>query len=141
MTAHPKFYFFDAGVYRSIRPCGPLDAPAEIDGISLETLVFQEICAINHYFDLQYELFYWRTSNGEEIDFILYGPQGLLAFEVKRARRWSGKDLSGLKAFSADFPEAKTYFLYGGERREYHNGITIMPVTEALAGLPDLMRI
>lgn len=33
-----KFYFFDAGVYRAIRPSGPLDAPEEIRGIALETL-------------------------------------------------------------------------------------------------------
>ncbi|MDY6904353.1 MAG: ATP-binding protein [Thermodesulfobacteriota bacterium] len=140
MVAHPKFYLFDAGVYRAIRPQGPLDSPAEVDGISLETLVFQEICAINHYLDCGYEIFYWRTSNGAEVDFILYGPAGLLAFEVKRARRWSQKDLSGLKSFVADFPEATGYFLYGGNRTEYHNGFTIMPVAEALARLPSLLK-
>ncbi len=37
---HPKFYFFDAGVYRAIRPRGPLDTPDEIDCAALETLVF-----------------------------------------------------------------------------------------------------
>src|SRR5262249_4703072 len=28
--AHPKFYYFDAGVYRAIRPRGPLDSASEI---------------------------------------------------------------------------------------------------------------
>ena len=32
MTTHPKFYFFDAGVYRTLRPRGPLDSAEEIDG-------------------------------------------------------------------------------------------------------------
>ena len=41
MTAHPKFYLFDAGVFRAIRPKGPLDRPEEIDGATLETLMFQ----------------------------------------------------------------------------------------------------
>ena len=27
MTAHPKFFLFDAGVYRAIRTTGPLDSP------------------------------------------------------------------------------------------------------------------
>jgi uncharacterized protein len=27
LIAHPKFYYFDAGVFHSIRPRGPLDAP------------------------------------------------------------------------------------------------------------------
>ncbi|MFH1834423.1 MAG: AAA family ATPase, partial [bacterium] len=43
MTAHPKFYLFDTGVYRTVRPRGPLDRPEEIDGAALETLVLQEI--------------------------------------------------------------------------------------------------
>lgn len=32
MTAHSKFFFFDCGVYQAIRPRGPLDSPAEIEG-------------------------------------------------------------------------------------------------------------
>src|SRR5262245_4980693 len=32
LTAHPKFFFFDAGVYRALRPRGPLDSDDEIDG-------------------------------------------------------------------------------------------------------------
>ena len=27
LAAHPKFYYFDAGVFRANRPAGPLDAP------------------------------------------------------------------------------------------------------------------
>lgn len=30
MTVHPKFYYFDAGVYQAIRPRGPLDSAEEI---------------------------------------------------------------------------------------------------------------
>lgn len=29
VVGHPKFYFFDAGVYRAIRPTGPIDSPEE----------------------------------------------------------------------------------------------------------------
>lgn len=32
MMTHPKFYFFDAGVFRALRPRGPLDATEEIEG-------------------------------------------------------------------------------------------------------------
>src|SRR6185437_4065412 len=99
LVAHPKFYFFDVGVFRTIRPQGPLDSPEEAEGPALETLVYQELSAINDYFDLGYELFYWRTSHQVEVDFILYGPKGLLAFEVKRGASVSLKDLNGLEAF------------------------------------------
>ena len=79
MTAHPKFFFFDVGVYRSIRPKGPLDSPEEIDGAALETLIFQEIRAVNDLLRLGYDLYYWRTANGQEVDFVLYGEKGLIA--------------------------------------------------------------
>jgi len=34
-VSHAKFYLFDAGVFRSRRPRGPLDRPEEIDGAAL----------------------------------------------------------------------------------------------------------
>ncbi|PIW63769.1 MAG: ATPase, partial [Candidatus Omnitrophica bacterium CG12_big_fil_rev_8_21_14_0_65_50_5] len=81
MTAHQKFYFFDAGVYRTLRPSGPLDSPEEIEGMALETLVFQELKAVNDCLQLGYDLYYWHTANRVEVDFILYGARGLKAFE------------------------------------------------------------
>ena len=41
LTGHPKFYFFDCGVYRKLRPRGPLDSADEIGGAALEGLVAQ----------------------------------------------------------------------------------------------------
>jgi predicted AAA+ superfamily ATPase len=123
MVSHSKFYYFDVGVFRTLRPMGPLDSPEEAEGPGLETLCFQELTAINDYYDYQYDIYYWRTSNGMEVDFILYGPKGLLAFEIKRSRHVSSKDLRGLKKFQADYPEAKSYLLYGGDREEYYNNI------------------
>ncbi len=139
MVSHPKFYFFDVGVFRTLRPMGPLDSPEEAEGPGLETLFYQELTAVNDYFDCQYELYFWRTSNGAEVDFILYGPLGILAFEVKRSGRLSKKDLRGLKKFHNDFPEAKCYLLYGGSREEYENDIRILPVSKALKELPEIL--
>jgi uncharacterized protein len=47
LISHNKFYYFDAGVFRSLRPRGPLDSESEIDGAALETLFMQEISALN----------------------------------------------------------------------------------------------
>ncbi len=138
MVSHPKFYFFDAGVYRTIRPRGPLDRPEEIDGMALETLVFQELLAVNDLHRLGYELFYWRTSNGREVDFVLYGERGIIAIEVKRAAKIRSKELRGLKAFGRDYPMASLYMFYGGDTRMYIDDITLIPVTEALQQLVQL---
>ena len=140
MIAHHKFYFFDVGIYRTLRPSGPLDMPEEMEGISFETLVLQELRAINDYFKLGYQLYYWHTSNQIEVDFVLYGSRGLKAFEVKRTGRLSDNMLRGLKAFQKDYPSAKGYFIYGGTRRFYEGNITILPVQEALLNLSEILK-
>ena len=139
MIQHPKFYFFDVGIYRAIRPKGPLDSPEEIEGTSLETLFLQELRAVNDNHKLGYDIFYWRTSNQIEVDFVLYGEKGMLAFEIKRKGKYSGKDLNGLKMFLKDFPMARGYLLYGGTKRFYENNIEIIPNMEAIARLSDIL--
>jgi len=139
LVAHPKFYFFDTGVYRTLRPMGPLDAPEEVDGIALETLFLQEIIVLNDALDLKYKIFYWRTSNDREVDFVLYGPKGLVSFEIKRTSRVTSKMLAGLKSFLADYPMAKLYFVYMGNRRMHEGKIEIVPMQEILKDLRTIL--
>ncbi|MBX3745539.1 MAG: DUF4143 domain-containing protein [Verrucomicrobiae bacterium] len=87
VVLHPKFYFFDAGVFQTVRPRGPLDAPEGIHGPALETLFLQHLRAINDCLGLGYTLHYWRTPAGDEVDFVLYGPHGVFAFEIKLSPR------------------------------------------------------
>ena len=140
LIAHPKFYFFDVGVYRSIGPMGPLDMPAEVDGHALETLFIQHLRAINDYSRLGYDIFYWRTRNGVEVDFIVYGEKGLFAFEIKRKQKITSTDFKGLRAFGNDYPVAKLYLLYGGDVAEYHGNITVLPMLEGLQRLPEILE-
>ena len=73
------------------------------------------------------------------MDFVLYGPKGLLAFEIKRSRNCSPRDLNGLKAFRKDYPMATCCLLYGGEHVREADGIRILPMDQALKTLPDLL--
>ncbi|MDZ4199517.1 MAG: ATP-binding protein, partial [Kiritimatiellia bacterium] len=133
-----KFFFFDCGVFRALRPVGPLDLVEEVAGAALETLVFQELRALNDYFGLNLDIRYWRTATGAEVDFVLYGEKGFAAIEVKRTRHLKASDFSGLKLFMADYPQAKGYLVCGVERREYVHGIEVWPVAEFLRNLPSL---
>jgi len=139
LAAHPKFYFFDVGLYRTIRPAGPLDIPEEIGGHALETLFLQELIAMNSYLTLGYNIFYWMTSNKVEVDFVLYGIKGIKAFEIKRTGKISNSMLKGLRAFQEDYPQSQAYFIYGGERRLREGEIEIIPIKEALKNLPQIL--
>ena len=119
---------------------GPLDTREEADGAALETLFFQSLRAINDYYGLDYKIYFWRTSTGTEVDFVIYGPRGLHAFEIKRSSQVNSKALSGLKAFGQDYPEAKLHFLYLGKNREYHENIQAIPLEVALMELPTLIQ-
>ena len=133
LATHPKFFFFDVGVYRTIRPTGPLDSPEEIDGAALETLVFQELRAHIAYHSLDLKLFTWRDASGAEVDLVAYGNDGLFAIEVKRRRTIRSSDLRGLRRFAADYPMARCVLLCGGDRREFRGRIELLPLAEALA--------
>ena len=130
-----KFFLFDAGVFRAVRPVGPLDSPAEIDGAALETLVLQHLRATNDALDLGYSMHHWRTRGGLEVDFVLYGERGLHAIEVKRCRQPRLADLRGLREFRSDYPEATTTILCAANRSYREHGVDVVPITEWLRDL------
>lgn len=139
MSTHPKFFYFDAGVFRALRPRGPLDSDAEIDGAAIETLVLQTLRAENDARALGYELFSWRTQDHVEVDLVAYGARGLHAFEVSRASVFRESDLKGLQLFCADYPAARGHLLYGGTRRYGFGAIEVLPLGEALSNLPAIL--
>ncbi len=134
-VAHPKFYFFDTGVFRALRPTGPLDRPAEVDGAALEGLVAQHLRAWIDLTDASLDLAYWRTRTGTEVDFVVYGNTDFFAVEVKNADRVRAEDLRGLRAFVGEYPECRPMLLYRGPAKLEVGGIPCWPVTEFLANL------
>ena len=139
LKRHPKFYYFDVGVYRTLRPKGPLDSIEEIDGACLETLFLQIARALNDYHHLGYQFYYWQTKTHLEVDFVLYGDKGLHAFEIKRTKIITPKILRGLKTFKQDYPQAQCYLLYGGSDKLYRDGIQLIPFAKAVTELLSLI--
>ena len=135
LVAHDKFYYFDAGIYRSIRPRGPLDSMAEIEGMALEGLVGQHLRAWASYRSEPAELSYWRTKSGSEVDFVVYGAGVFAAIEVKRSRNVHHTDLRALKTFQEDYPEASVCLLYLGQEEIKISGVLCLPCSSFLAKL------
>ena len=81
LISHPKFYYFDAGVFQAIRPRGPLDGRND-SWPGTGDFIFPAGARVNDYNELEYRLHYWRTASGDEVDFVLYGKRGLRAFQV-----------------------------------------------------------
>ncbi len=132
LSAHPKFYFFDAGVYRALRPKSLKDSHSEINGAGLEGLVAQHLVAWRDYTDEKHTIHFWRTRSGVEVDFVVYGELGFWAIDVKNSIHIHPKDLRALKEFQKDYPEAKPLLLYRGKDRLLKQGILCLPCEEFL---------
>ena len=135
VVSHPKFYFFDTGVFHSLRPRGPVDTPEEITGAALEGLVLQHLRAWIDYSEIDASIFFWRNRSGSEVDFILYGENLFPAINVKASHRVKSEHLRGLDSFRRDYPQCEPLLLYMGTRRLSINGIRCIPCDDFLRAL------
>ena len=101
--------------------------------------MLQEITARNDYGHHNYGIYYWRTRQGVEVDFVLYGERGFKAIEVKCSSRTRREDFKGLKQFKQEYPEAELIFVYTGERRFHEGGIEIVPAEMFLKGVEEFI--
>ncbi len=91
----PKMYWGDTGVALHL-------AGTEPGGAHLENLVLQDLLAWRDARVERAELGYWRTSTGEEVDFVIESGRGLLPIEVKAASRPRLADCAHLRTFRAE---------------------------------------
>lgn len=101
MVLTEKFYLFDVGVANYLARRQPRLGSAEF-GKSFEHYLLMELKAFQAYRMPDLPLAFWRTSTGQEVDFIV-GEKDL-AVEVKGSRRVHEGDLHGIKALLGDGP-------------------------------------
>ncbi len=133
---HPKFYFFDCGVVRAIQ--GRLrDTPtSEERGHLLETYVHHELRAHISYANTGGDLRYWRTADGNEVDFIWTRGKRNVGIEVKAQKNWNTRDDAGLRALFDSKVEMKgAYGVYLGETRLKKAWGEVLPVDDFLKRL------
>jgi predicted AAA+ superfamily ATPase len=130
LAGHPKLFLADAGVFRALRPAGPLDRPEEIAGAALEGVVAQHLRAWIDYSRNDAALSYWRTRAGSEVDFVVYGPGVFAAVEVKHAAEVRRSDVRALQSFGEDYPEAELRLLHRGSEIRVVDRIRCLPVDD-----------
>lgn len=135
LITHQKFYFFDVGVYRIVRPRGILDSSQEIEGMALEGLVAQHLRSWVLSQQEPHSLSFWRTQTKLEVDFIVYGPRGFWAIEVKRSPNLGPDDVRALLAFKEEYPEAQCFFVTPCKHRESYRGFPVIPMDEFLLNI------
>ena len=99
LTKTPKYYFFDLGVRNALT-----EIPLEEKSINADKGRLFEHHVILEMFRRQrltgnFQLYYWRTLSGLEVDLIIQTPKQLIPVEIKAAQNIRLADLSGLRAF------------------------------------------
>ncbi|OFZ51807.1 MAG: hypothetical protein A2381_00700 [Bdellovibrionales bacterium RIFOXYB1_FULL_37_110] len=127
-----KFYFFDIGVTNFLANRGEIKNKSELFGRALEQFIALEIRAYLSYNNKREQLYYWRTKNGFEVDFII-GTKA--AIEVKASSRISDSELKNLKALREEKLIEKYFVISQEPFRRTVDGITILPIGEFLKEL------
>ena len=130
-----KFYLFDVGVAGAVAKRGITEAKGEAFGQAFEHFIFLEMQAHSSYSELGYDIRFWRTKSGLEVDFILGDAD--VAVEVKGADRVDNRDFKPLSAFIDEYSPRQTYMVCNEKTRRIHNGVTVIPWREFLNDLWD----
>ena len=131
-VSHGKFYFFDNGVAHTLAGINHLDEFTPTYGKALEHFIFTELRAwIGYTKDTRY-LGFWRTVDGNEVDFVIGSD---IAIEVKSTRSLSGADLKGLRAIAEESPFKHRIIVCNEPVRRIIDGIEIFPIKDFLDAL------
>lgn len=105
LVATPKFYFFDVGLVSGLTKRTITELKGSAAGAALEHYILMEIIAYRGLNELDYDIKFWRTSSGLEVDFILGDAE--VAIEIKISDKIDISDIHGLVAFQQEYHPKK----------------------------------
>lgn len=103
----PKFYLHDSGLASHL--CG-LNSVRQMSSSTmlpalLETWVLQQLVAAAELQETDTQVFYWRTTDGKEVDFLVEQLDKIIGIEVKSTYKPQITKVHGLKALREEYPD------------------------------------
>ena len=129
LTKSPKIYFTDCGLAAYLLD---IDSPEMMDRDKMRGHLFENMVIIEAYKSALNkgkapQLYFYRDSNGNEVDLLVKHGSGYNCFEIKSGATFHPSFAKGLAHFNMAFPDlclAKTV-VYTGETMPDLNGIAI----------------
>jgi predicted AAA+ superfamily ATPase len=132
MILTEKFYFFDVGIAGYLGRRRPIPGSRDF-GKAFEHFILMEIRAYQAYVNPEMPIHYWRTSSGQEVDFLLGDRE--VAVEIKSGKVHEG-DLWGLHALLEDGPVKRAILVsMEKEPRRIAGNIEVLPWQDFLERL------
>ena len=136
-VAHPKFYFFDAGVARAAAGWVREKMPDEWRGFSFETLVLGELRAFDSYLRKDRQFFHYTVAGAFDVDFvvetqkkILSRPGRFVAIEAKASAEWRREWNKPLAMLADQSSLDAAYGVYLGKKTIVDDVVTVLPFAE-----------
>jgi len=122
----PKLQFIDSGLLSALVDFHDPLRQRNLFGQLLESFVYAEMRKLASWAEGEYELYYYRDKDQNEVDFVIENASGeIIGVEVKAAASVSANDLAGLKKLASLAPqEFKAGFIL-------HDGTETMPLGNA----------
>lgn len=136
---HPKLYWLDPGLVRTIKRRRGEVTPEE-RGALFEGWIHMLLRAHQEIHPLFDEIAYWSPAEarGLEVDFVLQRDGEHLAIEVKSASRFDSSELAGLRAIGELPRLVRRILIFNGNRKlKTEDGIEVWPLGHFLDALEN----
>jgi len=131
-VSHAKFYFFDVGVVNALTNTMDMQDTNPVYGNRFEHFIMTELRSYLSYFRPKKKLHFWRTQQGDEVDFVV---DESIAIEAKSSRLVDERDLKGLKKLAQESPVERQIVVSRDRERRMLCGVEVIPYQEFLADL------
>ncbi len=110
-----KFYFYDTGIRNAIiANFNQIDLRNDT-GQLWENFIFMERIKKQRYHEIMANNYFWRTWNGEEIDFVEEREGKLFGYECK----WSDKKIKVPKLWQQNYPESTVEVIHSDNYQKF----------------------
>lgn len=126
----PKLYFFDTGLAASL--LGITDSSQlflhYMKGNLFENMVISELYKSEYHTGRRPAFYFWRDSNGNEIDCLSEKGQLLDLIEIKASQTINSSFFKGFTYFEKIAPEVigKKYLIYAGDQNQPRTAATVL---------------
>ena len=141
LVKSPKLYFYDVGL-----ACYLLGIyePKQLEthplrGALFENMIVAEAMKSLSNLGLKRDLFFYRDSNGQEIDLIVDLAGTLLPIEIKASERFSAHFIKALNSVRLSDTDAKTWLVLGGDESYERLGVDVVAWDEFGANLTSAL--
>ena len=123
----PKLYFYDTGLLcylLNIRSVGDLELHS-LRGAIFETFIISELVKSSYNAGIEPPFYFWRDSQGHEVDLLIENGEKLLPIEIKSGQTVASSMFSGLDYWQKLSQSEDGMLIYGGAESYTRKGMKV----------------